>query len=209
MVVRGIVSDYVYGDMYGQPAPVVFICMPKAANLLYVRMDARADPGQALAKMASVFKKVTPGVPFEYTFVDDQFNSLFLSETLISKLSRVFAFLAIFISCVGLFGLAAYTAESRIKEIGIRKVLGASTQGITYLLSRDFLRLALLACLVAFPLAAWVMHGWLEGYSYRIGLSWWVLGLAGGLAVVIAVVTVSFQAIRAAVANPIRALRSE
>ena len=209
MIVKGVSEDYVYGDMYGQPAPVIFFCMPKATNLLYIRMNAQADPEHALAKMEKVFKQITPGVPFEYSFVDEQFNSLFLSETLISKLSRVFAFLAIFISCVGLFGLAAYTAESRIKEIGIRKVLGASTEGITYLLSKDFLKLTLLACLVAFPVAGWAMNSWLQGYSYRIGLSWWVFALAGGLAVVIALVTVSFQAIRAAVANPIRSLRSE
>ena len=209
MVVCGVVDDYVYGDMYGQPAPVIFFDMPKAANLLYVRMNAKADPGEALAKMAGVFRKISPGVPWAPTFVDDQFNALFLSEGLISTLSRVFAFLAIFISCVGLFGLAAFTAESRIKEIGIRKVLGASTEGITYLLSRDFLMLTLFACLWAFPVAAWVMHSWLQGYSYRIDLSWWVFGLAGGLAVVIALVTVSFQAVRAAVANPIESLRSE
>jgi putative ABC transport system permease protein len=189
MVVKGVVDDYVYGDMYGQPAPVVFYCMPPVTNLLYVRLK--------------------PGDPFEYTFVDDQFNALFLGETLISKLSQIFAFLAIFISCLGLFGLAAYTAESRIKEIGIRKVLGASTRGITYLLSRDFLKLTLLSCLVAFPLAAWIMYNWLQGYSYRISLSWWVFALAGGLAVFIALATVSFQAVRAALANPVKSLKAE
>jgi putative ABC transport system permease protein len=209
MVVEGVVDDYVYGDMYGQPPPVVFYCMPKGTNLLYARVKAQSDPEQALAKMGAVMKAVAPGYPFEYTFVDDQFNSLFQSETLISRLSRVFAALAIFISCVGLFGLAAYTAESRIKEIGIRKVLGASTSGITYMLSRDFLRLTLLSCLVAFPIAAWMMSDWLRSYSYRIGLAWWVFALAGSMAVLIALATVSFQAIRAALANPVRSLRAE
>lgn len=209
MVVKGVIDDYIYGDMYGKPAPVIFFYMPKATSLLYVRMKPTADPEQALAKMEQVFKKVNPGAPFEYTFVDEQFNALFMSETLISKLSRVFAFLAIFISCLGLFGLAAYTAESRIKEIGIRKVLGASARGITYLLSKDFLRLTVLSCLVAFPVAAWVMYRWLQGYSYRIALSWWIFALAGGLAVLIALVTVSFQAIRAALGNPADSLRSE
>ena len=209
MIVKGVVEDYVYGDMYGQPAPVVFYALPKATNLLYIRLKPTADPEQALAKLAQVFKKVNPGVPFEYSFVDDQFNALFLSEALISKLSRVFAFLAIFISCLGLFGLAAYTAESRIKEIGIRKVLGASTRGITYLLSRDFLKLTVLSCVLAFPVAAWIMHSWLQGYSYRIELSWWVFALAGGLAVLIALVTVSFQAMRAATANPTKSLKAE
>ena len=209
MTVRGVVDDYVYGDMYGKPAPVIFFCMPKATNLLYVRMKPTADPEQTLAKMKTIFKKINPGNPFEYRFVDDEFNALFMSETLISKLSQVFAFLAIFISCLGLFGLAAYTAESRIKEIGIRKVLGASTQGITYLLSKDFLKLTLLSCLVAFPVGAWVMNSWLGGYSYRIALSWWVFALAGGLAVLIALVTVSTQAIRAATANPAESLKAE
>ena len=209
MVVEGVVDDYVYGDMYGQPPPVVFYCMPKGTNLLYARVKARTDPGEALAKMAKVMKAVAPGYPFEYTFVDDQFNSLFQSETLISRLSRVFAALAIFISCVGLFGLAAYTAESRIKEIGIRKVLGASTSGITYMLSSDFLKLTLLSCLVAFPIAAWMMYNWLKSYPYRIGLAWWVFALAGTMAVLIALATVSFQAIRAALANPVKSLRAE
>jgi putative ABC transport system permease protein len=209
MVVEGVVDNYVYGDMYGQPAPVVFYCMPKATNLLYTRLKAQSDPEQALAKMAAVVKQVAPGYPFEYTFVDDQFNSLFQSETLISRLSRVFAALAIFISCVGLFGLAAYTAESRIKEIGIRKVLGASTGGITYMLSSDFLKLTLISCLAAFPIAAWMMYNWLKSYPYRIGLAWWVFALAGAMAVLISLLTVSFQAIRAAVANPVKSLRSE
>jgi putative ABC transport system permease protein len=209
MVVEGVVDDYVYGDMYGQPAPVVFYCMPKATNLLYTRLKAQSDPEQALAKMAAVVKAVAPGYPFEYTFVDDQFNSLFQSETLISRLSRVFAALAIFISCVGLFGLAAYTAESRIKEIGIRKVLGASTGGITYMLSSDFLKLTLASCLVAFPVAAWMMYNWLKSYPYRIGLAWWVFALAGAMAVLISLLTVSFQAIRAALANPVKSLRAE
>lgn len=209
MIVRGVVDDYVYGDMYGKPAPVIFFCMPQATNLLYVRMKPTADPSQALAKMKAVIKEIDPGIPFEYQFVDDEFNALFVSEALVSKLSRVFAFLAIFISCLGLFGLAAYTAESRMKEIGIRKVLGASTRGITYLLSKDFLKLTLLSCVMAFPLSAWVMNGWLQGYSYRITLSWWIFALAGGLAVVIALVTVSWQAARAAMTKPAISLRSE
>jgi putative ABC transport system permease protein len=209
MVVEGVVDDYVYGDMYGQPMPVVFLCMAKWTNLLYARIKAQGNPEQALAKMAAVIKAVAPGYPFEYTFVDDQFNSLFQSETLISRLSRVFAALAIFISCLGLFGLAAYTAESRIKEIGIRKVLGASTRGVTYMLSSDFLKLTVLSCLVAFPIAAWMMYNWLKSYPYRIELSWWVFALAGTMAVLIALATVSFQAIRAAVANPVKSLRAD
>lgn len=128
---------------------------------------------------------------------------------LISKLSRVFASLAILISCLGLFGLAAYMAERRIKEVGIRKVLGASSIRITQLLSIDFLRLVLVSCLIAFPLAGWIMHNWLQGFAYRIGIQWWVFVVAGVVAIAIALITVGTQALRAAMANPTHSLRSE
>jgi ABC-type antimicrobial peptide transport system permease subunit len=141
--------------------------------------------------------------------VDDQFNDMFQSEMLVSKLSRVFATLAIIISCLGLFGLAAYTAERRVKEIGIRKVLGASVAGVTGLLSKDFLKLVLVSVLLAFPLAWWAMHKWLENYAMRVDIQWWVFAAAGTVAILIALFTISFQAIRAAVANPVKSLRSE
>jgi putative ABC transport system permease protein len=205
----GVVKDYVYGDMYGHADPVVFYDFPNETSLMYVRLKAGASPELALARMEEIVKKDNPGYPFAYVFVDDQFNNLFASENLISKLSSVFASLAILISCLGLFGLAAYTAERRIKEIGIRKVLGASARSITHLLSKDFLQLVFLSCVIAFPLAGWMMHHWLQGYAYRIGLSAWVFMLAGALSVLIALVTVSFQAIRAALANPVKSLRSE
>ena len=209
MTVKGVVQDYVYGDMYGQADPVVFYCMPGATSYMYVRLRQGAAPEKALAVMEAILKKDNPGYPFTYTFVDDQFNNMFLSEMLISKLSRVFAVLAIVISCLGLFGLAAYTAERRIKEIGIRKVLGASSARITHLLSKDFLKLVLLSCVLAFPIAGWIMHNWLLEYAYRIDLHWWVFAAAGLLSVVIALVTVGFQAVRAAMANPVKSLRTE
>ena len=128
---------------------------------------------------------------------------------LIGKLSRLFALLTILISCLGLLGLAAYTAERRTKEIGIRKVLGATVTNVITLLSKDFLRLVAISSVVAFPLAWWLMHNWLQDFAYRINISWWVFVIAGGLAVVIALLTVSFQAIKAAVANPVKSLRTE
>jgi ABC-type antimicrobial peptide transport system permease subunit len=134
---------------------------------------------------------------------------MFQNEQLISKLSRVFAMLAIIISCLGLFGLAAYTAERRIKEIGVRKVLGASISNITTLLSKDFLLLVFISCLVAFPLAWWMMHNWLQNYKYHIEISLWIFLIAGVVAILIALITVSFQAIKAAVANPVKNLRTE
>jgi putative ABC transport system permease protein len=154
-------------------------------------------------------KKYNPAFPFNYRFVDEQFNRMFQNEALIGKLSQVFATLAIIISCLGLFGLAAFTAERRTKEIGVRKVLGASVPGIAMLVSKDFFKLVAVSCIVAFPIAWWMMSGWLENYKYRIAISWWIFLAAGALAILIAFVTVSFQAIKAAVANPVKSLRTE
>ncbi|MES1219050.1 MAG: ABC transporter permease [Bacteroidota bacterium] len=208
--VVGVVNDYVYGDMYGKPDPVVFICVPpQNTTVMYVRIKTQSNTEKAIAQLESVMKKDNPAYPFDYRFVDEQFNDMFQSEMLISKLSRVFAALAIIISCLGLFGLAAYTAERRTKEIGIRKVLGASVSGIAGLLSADFLKLVVLSAIIAFPVAWWVMNNWLQGYAYRITISWWVFLIAGVLSVFIALLTISFQSIKAALMNPVRSLRSE
>jgi putative ABC transport system permease protein len=209
MTVVGVIRDYVYGNMYGESAPVVFYCIKDFTSLMYMRLNPGVPVQQAMTNMEAVLKKDNPGYPFEFSFVDDQFNNMFISEMLISKLSRVFASLAILISCLGLFGLAAYMAERRIKEVGIRKVLGASPIRITKLLSRDFLQLVLISCLISFPLAGWIMHNWLRGYAYRIDIQWWVFLMAGTMAMVIALVTVGTQALKAAMANPTRSLRSE
>jgi ABC-type antimicrobial peptide transport system permease subunit len=154
-------------------------------------------------------KKDNSAFPLEYKFVDDQFNEMFSNETQVSEVSGVFASLAIIISCLGLFGLATYTAERRIKEIGIRKVLGASVVGITTLLSKDFLQLVAISCIVAFPVAWWIMHNWLQHYEYRIEISWWIFLAAGISAILIALITISFQSIKAAIANPVESLRTE
>jgi ABC-type antimicrobial peptide transport system permease subunit len=134
---------------------------------------------------------------------------MFSSETLIGKLAGVFAILAIFISCLGLFGLAAYTAERRTKEIGIRKVLGASMTGLTGLLAKEFLQLVALSCIIAFPAAWWFMSKWLQDYAYRTTIQWWMFAAAGSGALLIALITVSFQSIKAAIANPVKSLRTE
>ncbi|MEP6949710.1 MAG: ABC transporter permease [Ginsengibacter sp.] len=209
LIVTGVVKDYVYGDMYGESAPVIFYDIPQGAKFMYVRTTANSDAEITLAKIGAVMKKDNPAYPFEYKFVDDQFNAQFLSETLISKLSRVFASLAIIISCLGLFGLAAYTTARRTKEIGLRKVLGASVPGIAVLLSKDFLKLVAFSCVVAFPFAWWMMHRWLQGYEYRITISWLIFLIAGAAAMFIALATVSFQSIKAAIANPVKSLRTE
>jgi len=208
--VAGVVNDYVYGDMYGKPDPVMFFCLTtRDASQMYVRLKPASDAEAAMKRIGAVIKKDNPSYPFTYHFVDDQFNRMFLNEQLISRLSRVFAALAIMISCLGLFGLAAYTAERRKKEIGVRKVLGASVAHVTALLSKDFLQLVLISCLVAFPVAWWLMHKWLQSYKYRIEINWWIFLAAGLSAIGIAVITVSFQSVKAAIANPARNLRSE
>ncbi|MGC4101702.1 ABC transporter permease [Ferruginibacter sp.] len=207
--VAGVVNDYVYGNMYGKADPVMFYCIPQLADLMLVRTKPSVPAEQVIAKLGAVMKADNPAYPFEYRFVDDRFNAMFVSEMLISKFSRVFALLAIIISCLGLFGLAAYTAERRTKEIGVRKVLGASVASVTGLLSKEFLKLVAIASLVAFPIAWWAMNSWLQNYQYRISISWWVFILAGTVAMLIALFTVSFQAIKAAIANPVRSLRTE
>ena len=208
--VVGVVKDYVYGNMYGKPDPVLFMWLPQQyASVLYIRIKPQRSPEQALAQIEAVLKRNNPGYPFDYRFVDEQFNQMFLSELLMGKLARVFTALAILISCLGLFGLASYTAERRTKEIGIRKVLGASVSGLAGLLSKDFLQLVVLSCLIAFPVAWWVMHNWLQKYEYRVSIYWWVFAAAGVLSIAIAIATVSFQAIKAALANPVKSLRTE
>lgn len=206
----GVVNDYVYGNIYGKPDPVMFmVASPENNRVMYVHIKPQADIQKTLTDIQGVLKKYNPAYPFQYRFVDDQFNGMFLTEMLASKLSRLFAALAIVISCLGLFGLAAYTAERRTKEIGIRKVLGASVASVTSLLSKDFLQLVILSCLIAFPVAYWKMSLWLKGYQYHIEMQWWVYLVAGVMAIVIALITISFQTIKAALANPVKSLRSE
>ncbi|HEX6845860.1 MAG TPA: ABC transporter permease [Chitinophagaceae bacterium] len=164
---------------------------------------------QAIASMESTFKKFNPGFPFKYYFTDDEIMKNYKAEYTVSKLSRYFAFLAIFISCLGLFGLVMFTAEQKTKEIGIRKVLGASVTGIVKMLSKDFLKLVLIAAAIAFPVAWWLMNNWLQDFEYRINISWWVFVVAGVVAMLIALLTISFQSIKAAIANPVKSLRTE
>jgi putative ABC transport system permease protein len=209
-VVVGVVNDYVYGNMYGKPDPVLFFPVPPIyTRTMYIRTKEQSGTKEALAKIGAILKKANPAYPFDYRFVDEQFNQMFRSEMLVSKLSRVFAIMAILISCLGIFGLAAHDAERKTKEIGIRKVLGASVSAITVLMTKEFVRLVILSCVVAFPLGWWVMDKWLLQYEYRIGLNWQVFVLVGLMAIVIALLTVSFQAFKAAISNPVKALRTE
>src|SRR6185312_14720455 len=166
-------------------------------------------PKEAIAFIQSVWQKNCPDIPFEYQFLDEHFEELYRADSQISTIVGSLAVLAIIISGLGLFGLASYSAEKRIKEVGIRKVLGASLNNIVLMLSRDFLKYVLIAVLIAWPLSWIAVHKWLQDYAYRINISWWVFVMAGTLAMVIALVTVSFQAIRAAITNPVKSLRTE
>jgi putative ABC transport system permease protein len=175
---------------------------------LSVKVDgARAK--EAVAFIQSVWKKNFPDHPFEYQFLDDHFADVYRADTQVSSIVGVLAGLAILISCLGLFGLASYSAEKRVKEIGIRKVLGASVQNIVRMLSKDFLKRVLIATVIAWPLAWWTMDKWLQDFAYRIEMSWWIFIAAGGVALVIALVTISLMAVKAAVTNPVKSLRSE
>ena len=207
--VVGIIKDFVYNDIYGSGGPLVLFPGLYGSTVMELRFRQNVPLSRALAATESLIAADNPGFPFEYKFADESFDKLFSTETLIGKLAGIFAALAVFISCLGLFGLAAYTAERRAKEIGIRKVLGASVKGLTALLSREFAALVTLSCAIAFPIAWWAMRGWLQGYEYRTTIHWWVFVVAGAAALFIALVTVSFQAIKTALANPIKALRSE
>lgn len=207
--VVGVIHDFVYNNMYTSAAPLILYSDTSNVNFLTVRLKPNTSLSTALPALEKTIKKDNPGYPVEYKFVDEQFDQYFKTESLIGKLAGVFAVLAIIISCLGLFGLAAFTAERRTKEIGIRKVLGATVGNLATLLSKDFLVLVGISCVVAFPVAWWMMNNWLQDYDYHISISGWIFLAAALLAILIALVTVSFQAIRAALSNPVKSLRTE
>jgi len=207
----GVVDDIVAESPY-EPVRMGFYWLQKNLNHLgqmYVKINPDLSMGAALSKMETTIKKMVPAAPFQYKFVDEDYARKFSAEQKISNLSTIFAVLAIFISCLGIFGLASFVAEQRAREIGIRKVLGASISSIWQLLSKDFVVLVIISCFIAVPVAYYIMHHWLQGYQYRTDISWWIFAVAGMGALLITLVTVSFQAIKAAVANPTTSLRSE
>ena len=165
--------------------------------------------GDALVKTEAIFKKQVPSVPFDYKFADTEYGLKFAAEERIGKLASVFATLAILISCLGLFGLASFVAEKRTKEIGVRKVLGATVYNLWKMLSMDFVMLVIISCLIAIPVAWYYLHQWLQKYEYRTEISWWIFPVVIAGALMITIITVSFQAIKAAIANPVKSLRSE
>ena len=206
--VVGVVKDFIYESPYEKIQQLV-VQGPKAwFNIVHIKLNPVNTVAKNIDMITQVFKQYNPQYPFEYKFVDEQYAAKFEDENRVGTLAALFAGLTIFISCLGLFGLATYVAENRIKEIGIRKVLGASVAGITTLLSVDFLKLVILSFLIASPIAWFAMNKWLQGYTYRISIEWWVFVLAGCISIIIAVGTIGFQAIKAALASPVKNLRS-
>lgn len=206
----GLMKDFHYNTLHAAIEPLILRLQPKTENWGVVIV--RTEPGQtpkAIASTEKVFKRFNSNFPFNYLFADQEYANQYKSENVVSKLSNYFAFLAIFISCLGLFGLAAFTAEQRTKEIGVRKVLGATIFNLVGMLSLDFIKLVLIATLIAFPVAWYFLKNWLEKYAYRIEIQWWYFALAAIAAVVIALLTVSSQAIRASLMNPVKSLKSE
>ncbi|QHS57296.1 ABC transporter permease [Mucilaginibacter sp. 14171R-50] len=206
--VIGIVKDFNFRSFHEKITPLVMKNTDEYCSSFQIKVAAHKQ-GDAIKAVEAIWKENFPGEPFSYQFVDQEFDKMYRNDAKSSGLMSVFAIVAIIISCLGLFGLAAFTAEQRGKEIGIRKVLGASVTGIVSLLSIDFIVLIVVALLIASPLAWWLMGKWLQNFAYRIDMQWWVFILAGIISVFIAFITVSFQAIKAAVANPVKSLRSE
>lgn len=206
--VVGVVKDFHFANMRHKIEPIIIPYNPNATTTLSVRIDA-SQTKEVLAAMETTWKTLLPAHPYEYTFFDEEFGRQYESDEEFAGLIQNFTWLSIFIACLGLFGLSTFTAEQKVKEIGIRKVLGASVQGIVFLLSQEFLKLVLIACLIAIPIAWYSMDGWLEGFAYRIELKWWFFALAAIMAVLISVLTVSYQSIRAAIRNPAGSLRTE
>jgi len=203
----GVVKDFNYESLYKKIGPLAIGFRDKNSNI-FIRIRAGREK-ETLSQLASIYKKYNPGLPFEFSFLDKDYQALYAAERRVSDLSKYFAGIAIVISCLGLFGLAAFNAQRRQKEISIRKVVGASVKDVVILLSKDSLALVLLAALISFPLSWWAMHRWLEGFAYRISLSPGLFIIAGTALIVITLLTISFQSIRAAVANPVNTLKQD
>jgi putative ABC transport system permease protein len=207
--VIGVINDMLMESPYEPVRPSVYMINPGKGNFVNIKIHSAYSAARALQVTETVFKKYSPASPFEFNFVDDAYARKFSDEERIGKLASFFTMLAIFISCLGLFGMASFMSEQRIKEIGVRKVLGASVFHLWRLLSKDFVILVLIALLIAMPLAYYFMHNWLQNYQYRTSISWWIFAAAGAGAILLTLLTVSYQSIKAALANPVKSLRTE
>jgi putative ABC transport system permease protein len=205
----GVVKDFHFKDLHSAIEPYGFQ-LNNEPRYNYLIAHAKADNiGPVLGSMRDTWQKLNPNEPFEYSFLDDDFRKNYEADNRLSAIVSNFTIIAILISCLGLFGLATFSAEQRTKEIGIRKVLGASVGNIIGILSKDFLKLVLIAIVIASPVAWWAMNKWLQDFAYKTDIGWTVFAIAGVIALCIALLTISFQAIKAAVANPVKSLRTE
>lgn len=204
----GVIKDMIMGSPYSTPMPTIFY-QGGSLNWINIRINPEIKTQTGLPKIESVFNKVLPNVPFKYQFANQNYAVKFIAEERIGNLSGVFTLLAIFISCLGLLGLVSFVAEQRSKEVGIRKILGASTIKLWKMLSLDFIILVLISCLIAIPIAYYLMNGWLQSYEYRISISWWIFILSSLGAMLVTLITVSFQTLKSALMNPVKSLRSD
>ena len=205
----GVTKDMIIDSPYGQVRPTVYFLSKDPSSNVLIKINPKMGTSEALDKIAGVFKTYNPEQPFEYHFVDQDYAKKFDNEERYGKLGISFTSLAIFISCLGLFGMASFMAEQRIKEIGVRKVLGASVLNLWQLLSKDFAMLVIISIIIASPLAYFLMHKWLQNYEYHTGVAWWIFAVTATGAMLITLLTVSYQSIKAALANPVKSLRSE
>lgn len=206
--VVGVVKDMLTNSPYETIEPAIFLG-DGYRDFITIRLKAGLPVHDAMACLEKVYKKYNPGSPFVYQYNEDEYAHKFAAEERIGNLSAVFAGMAIFISCLGLFGLASFVAEQRTKEIGVRKVLGANLFSLWTLLSKQFVKLVLISFCIAIPVSFYGMNSWLQGYAYRENISWWIFGIAGLSILVITLLTVSYQSIKAALMNPVRSLRME
>jgi putative ABC transport system permease protein len=217
MEIAGVVKNFNFGSMEYPVQPLGLFIVPdthpywtiRSGCNLFAKVKPHTNLPTLLSSMESTYKKYDKDTPFNYTFMDDSFNRQYKAEDRLASIFSIFTVITILLAGMGLFGLAAFTIEQRTKEIGVRKILGASLSSISALLSKDFLKLVLLAILIASPVAWWAMHNWLQNFAYRIHIQLWMFFSAGLLAIIIAIITVSYHAIKAAIANPVNSLRSE
>jgi len=207
----GVVEDVIADSPY-EPVKMGFywyVKNPNDVGQMLIKINPNLSANDALDKIKLIQKKVVPSAPFQFKFTSEEYGQKFKAEQRIGKLATLFTVLAIFISCLGLFGLASFVAEQRTKEIGVRKVMGASVFNLWQLLSKDFVYLVLISCLIAVPIAYYYLSGWLEKYEYRTNISWWIFAISAFGALIITLLTVSYQAIKAALMNPVKSLKTE
>ena len=204
----GVTKNFHFESLHENVKPLFFTLSPRDVKYVMAKVQAGKEK-ETITQLEQFYKKFNPGFTLDYKFLDAQYQAQYVAEQRVAILSRYFAGIAILISCLGLFGLAAFTAEKRRREIGVRKVLGATISQIVLLLSKDFIHLVIIAIVIAFPAALWATNKWMQGFAYKTDIGWWLYALPAALAILIALITVSFQAIKAAIANPVKSLRTE